>query len=231
VIRGVKHFRPYLYGRQFKLRTDHASLRWLCRRKEPSDQVARWLEALSEYSFVLKHRAGVKHGNADGLSRQSCTNCKQCDRIERRDGGPSRQEITRTEGKQAPNRLGTLTFPGEEPRDCRQAEPKPPGDTFTSWGRDEESVWREGKLEPKRSGTLTPSSEEPRDCRQAEPRPFGDTLRASPIDRPQDSSAVPAANVASRGNLGVRRLVQDQRTGPVAEVYHTLQEGANLSKE
>jgi len=26
VVKAVKHFRPYLYGRRFRLRTDHASL-------------------------------------------------------------------------------------------------------------------------------------------------------------------------------------------------------------
>jgi len=30
VVKAVKHFRPYLYGRTFRLRTDHASLIWLC---------------------------------------------------------------------------------------------------------------------------------------------------------------------------------------------------------
>ena len=75
-VKAVKHFRPYLYGRKFRLRTDHASLRWLCRRREPSNQVARWLEILAEFSYVLEHRAGVKHGNADGLSRQTCEDCR-----------------------------------------------------------------------------------------------------------------------------------------------------------
>jgi len=34
VIKVVKHFRPYLYGRRFRLCTDHASLIWLCKRLE-----------------------------------------------------------------------------------------------------------------------------------------------------------------------------------------------------
>ena len=55
VVKAIKHFRPYLYGQTFKLRTDHASLRWLCRR-EPSAQVARWLEILSEFKYNLEHR-------------------------------------------------------------------------------------------------------------------------------------------------------------------------------
>ena len=93
VVKGVKHFRPYLYGQHFELRTDHASLMWLCRRKEPSDQVARWLETLAEFKYNLSHRAGLKHGNADGLSRRPCGDCKQCKRIEERDGGPTWEEL------------------------------------------------------------------------------------------------------------------------------------------
>ena len=99
VVKAVRHFRPYLYGRRFKLRTDHASLQWLCQRREPSHQVARWLEILAEFNYQLEHRAGTKHGNADGLSRRECQDCKQCGRIERRDGGPIR-------------------FPGTGPTDC-----------------------------------------------------------------------------------------------------------------
>ena len=93
VIKAIKHFRPYLYGRKFTLRTDHASLKWLCRRSQPSDQVARWLEALAEMDYEVEHRAGSKHGNADGLSRNGCVDCKQCQRIEKRDGGATRKEV------------------------------------------------------------------------------------------------------------------------------------------
>ena len=49
VIKAIKHFRPYLYGQKFKLRTAHAFLCWLCGRREPSAQVARWLEIFSEF--------------------------------------------------------------------------------------------------------------------------------------------------------------------------------------
>ena len=93
VVKSIKLFRPYLYGRRFRLQTDHASLRWLCRRTEPLDQVARWLELLAEFQYTIEHRAGKNHGNADGLSRKGdCMGCRQCKRIEQRDGGP-RQEV------------------------------------------------------------------------------------------------------------------------------------------
>ena len=91
VVMATNHFRPYLYGQEFRLRTDHASLLWLYKRTEPSHQVARWLESLAEFRFQLEHRAGAKHGNADGLSR--CADCPQCTRIEDRDGGPTREEL------------------------------------------------------------------------------------------------------------------------------------------
>lgn len=68
VIKAIKHFLLYLYGRYFTLRSDHVLLRWLCRWKEPSHQVARWLEILPKFNYTSKHRARVCHGNANRLS-------------------------------------------------------------------------------------------------------------------------------------------------------------------
>lgn len=69
VVTFLRHFRPYLLGRRFKLRTDHSSLLWLRSFKEPEGQLARWLEQLEEYDFEIIHRQGKLHGNADALSR------------------------------------------------------------------------------------------------------------------------------------------------------------------
>ena len=91
VVMAVDHFRPYLYGQEFRLRTDHALLLWLYKRTEPTHQVARWLESLAESQFKLEHRAGTQHENADGLSR--CANCSQCTRIKNRDGGPTQEKL------------------------------------------------------------------------------------------------------------------------------------------
>ena len=77
VVRMVKHFKPYLYGQEFLLRTDHGSLRWLCNFKEPEGQLARWLEVLSEFNFKIQHRPGRSHQNADALSRLPCPQCKR----------------------------------------------------------------------------------------------------------------------------------------------------------
>ena len=73
VVTFVHHFRQYLLGRRFSLRTDHGSLTWLSHFKEPEGQLARWLERLQEYDFSITHRPRKKHQNADSLSRHPCT--------------------------------------------------------------------------------------------------------------------------------------------------------------
>ena len=75
----VKYFRHYLYGRQFTIRTDHGSLRWLMNFKNPEGQVARWLKFLSSFDMKIEHRPGRSHRNADGVSRIPCRQCGQDD--------------------------------------------------------------------------------------------------------------------------------------------------------
>ena len=75
VVTYVQHFRSYLLGREFQLRTDHGSLTWLANFREPEGQLARWLEQLQEFHFQIVHRPGKKHLNADALSRRPCTQC------------------------------------------------------------------------------------------------------------------------------------------------------------
>lgn len=75
VVHFIKHYRHYLYGRRFLLRTDHGSLRWLLKFKNPEGQLARWLEVISTYDMTIEHRPGKKHGNADALSRIPCNQC------------------------------------------------------------------------------------------------------------------------------------------------------------
>ena len=75
VVYFVKQFRPYVLGRPFVIRTDHAALRWLRTMVDPVGQQARWLETLEEYQFEVEHRPGKKHANADALSRRPCRQC------------------------------------------------------------------------------------------------------------------------------------------------------------
>ncbi|CAB4041341.1 Hypothetical predicted protein [Paramuricea clavata] len=45
------------------------SLTWLQGLKEPKGRLARWILALQEYDFEIKHRPDRQHSNADTLSR------------------------------------------------------------------------------------------------------------------------------------------------------------------
>ncbi len=75
VVVFTKHFRHFLIGTHFTLRTDHGSLTWLKNFREPDGQMARWLERLQEFDFSIVHRPGKKHQNADALSRLPCQQC------------------------------------------------------------------------------------------------------------------------------------------------------------
>ena len=72
------HFRSYLRGNQFTLRTDHSSLRWLQKFKNEDGMLARWYLLLGQFSVTFEYRPGSQHSNADGMSRQ-CGQCKRPD--------------------------------------------------------------------------------------------------------------------------------------------------------
>ena len=69
VIYFMKYWRYYLQYRPFLLRTDNKALTWIRTMDQPTGMVMRWLETLAAFDFQVQHRAGVDHGNADGLSR------------------------------------------------------------------------------------------------------------------------------------------------------------------
>ncbi|CAI5697370.1 unnamed protein product [Oreochromis niloticus] len=84
VVCAIRHFKYYLGGLHFTVRTDHAALQWLMSFKEPEGQLARWIEELQAYDFEVVHRPGVQHRNADALSRRPCAQdgCHYCERKE-----------------------------------------------------------------------------------------------------------------------------------------------------
>ncbi len=92
VVLLVHHFRPYLLGTKFALRTDHGSLTWMLNFHQPEgQQPARWLEILQEYDFEVQQRPGQYHDNSDALSRRPCLadECRYCGRQDERGLGPS----------------------------------------------------------------------------------------------------------------------------------------------
>jgi transposase InsO family protein len=87
----VEHFRCYLYGQSFTVRTDHASLTWLRNFKNPEGMVQRWIAFLDTFDMKWEHRKGELHGNADALSRQPPR--RKCKYIECPDCGVSEEEF------------------------------------------------------------------------------------------------------------------------------------------
>lgn len=69
IIWSVNHFRPYLYGRKFKIVTDHKPLTWLFNCKDPGSKLVRWRLKLSEYDYEIVYKPGKINSNADALSR------------------------------------------------------------------------------------------------------------------------------------------------------------------
>ena len=53
VVYGLKHFRQYLIGHKFVIRSDHASLQWIRRPPEPIAQAGRWFAIMKEYDFTV----------------------------------------------------------------------------------------------------------------------------------------------------------------------------------
>ena len=74
IVYGIKRFHQYLYGRKFKLITDHKPLTTIFGPKTGIPTLAaarlqRWALLLSAYSFDVVYRGTLEHANADGLSR------------------------------------------------------------------------------------------------------------------------------------------------------------------
>jgi len=74
IIFAVKKFHQYLYGRKFKIFTDHKPLVGLFNEIKPIPVMAaarlqRWALILSAYEYSIVYKEGKNNANADGLSR------------------------------------------------------------------------------------------------------------------------------------------------------------------
>jgi len=71
IVWATKHFRQYLYGRKFKIVTDHKSLIWLINVKDPNSRLMRWRLKLEEFDYETVCKSGKTNTNADALCRIS----------------------------------------------------------------------------------------------------------------------------------------------------------------
>ncbi len=68
-VKFMNHFRYYLMGCRFIIRTDHQALKWLMTSKALYNHLMRWWETITNLDFEIQHRLGRIHGNADSLSQ------------------------------------------------------------------------------------------------------------------------------------------------------------------
>ncbi len=80
-VEAVKHFSYYLYGRYFRLLTDHKGLESLRSGKQLNRRVYGWSLMLSEFDFTVMYRCGRDNIVADELSRCHAGNCGEATRL------------------------------------------------------------------------------------------------------------------------------------------------------
>jgi transposase InsO family protein len=69
VVNALKHFRYYLFGKRFKLYTDHKALTCIHTQKTTNQMINGWLETLLELDYEVIHRPGLLNVLPDVLSR------------------------------------------------------------------------------------------------------------------------------------------------------------------
>ena len=66
---AVSYFHKFLYGRSFKIVTDHQALKVLNGPNSTKGRLARWKIILQPYIYEVEYRKGTQHILADALSR------------------------------------------------------------------------------------------------------------------------------------------------------------------
>ena len=69
IVWATKYFRPYLYGMDFKVVTDHKPLTWIMNVQDPRSRLLRWIIQLEEFDYEIEYKKGSLNTNADALNR------------------------------------------------------------------------------------------------------------------------------------------------------------------
>jgi hypothetical protein len=69
IVWAVKYFRLYIYGRKFKILSNHNPLQWLFSLLEPNSKLFQCHIKLEEYDYEIVYKKGSSNNNADALSR------------------------------------------------------------------------------------------------------------------------------------------------------------------
>ena len=71
VVFALKIWRHYLYGEQFKVHSDHKSLKYIFMQRDVNMRQHRWMEFLEDYDFTLHYHPSKANVVADALSWKS----------------------------------------------------------------------------------------------------------------------------------------------------------------
>jgi hypothetical protein len=70
LVQAVRHWRPYLWGRKFIVRTDHYSLKFMLDQRLSTVPQHQWISKLFGFDFSVEYRPGRLNTVADALSRR-----------------------------------------------------------------------------------------------------------------------------------------------------------------
>ena len=71
IVFALKILRHYLYGEQFKVLSDHKSLRYIFTQRDLNMRQRRWMEYMEDYDFSLHYYLGKANVVVDALSMKS----------------------------------------------------------------------------------------------------------------------------------------------------------------
>ena len=71
IVFALKIWRHYLYGTNFKVLSDHKSLKYIFTQRELNMRQRRWLELISDYDLEIRYHEGKANVVADALSRKA----------------------------------------------------------------------------------------------------------------------------------------------------------------
>ena len=70
LVQAIRHWRPYLWGRRFEVKTDHYSLKYLLDQRLSTIPQHHWVGKLLGFDFSVEYKPGHTNAVADALSRR-----------------------------------------------------------------------------------------------------------------------------------------------------------------